>query len=116
MLVKILSPATHLHSAVLLSICCLCYLNLKMIIIPNLVNLSGAENFRSASLSSRDYVKTQEPFAIGYQLSAFVNTTFAHVMATGGTKPIKFCKYQSFILCNRLFKVAGEDRSATNGK
>ena len=28
---------------------------------PNLVNLYGAENFRSASLSSRDYVRHENP-------------------------------------------------------
>ena len=37
---------------------------------PNLVNLSGAENFRSASLSSRDYVtyKNRSLLVINYHL------------------------------------------------
>ena len=70
-----------------------------------LVNLSRAENFRSASLSSRDYVrhKNRSLLVINYLL------LLARVLSNMTTKPIKFCKYQSSILCNRLFKCGLSD-------
>ena len=45
-----------------------------------------------------------KPLAIGYQLSSTVSMTFAYVVSNRTTKFITFCKYQSSLLCNGLFK------------
>ena len=67
---------------------------------PNLVNLSWAENFRSASLSSRDYVRHNNPLLLVISYLLLLASLSHMCWATGGTKPIKFCKYWNSILCN----------------
>ena len=72
---------------------------------PNLVNLYGAENLRTASLSSRDYVRHKNPLllTINYLL-LLACMTKARVLSNRTTKPMKFCKYQCSVLCHWLFK------------
>ena len=71
---------------------------------PNLVNLYGAEIFRSTSLSSRDFVRHKNPSLLVINYSVIVSTTKVRVLSNRTTKPMKFCKYQCSILCHRLFK------------
>ena len=69
------------------------------------MNLSGAENVRSDSLSSGDHGTHNSRFLFGHELSAILSTTFAHALSDWTTKIIKFCKFQSSISCTGCLSV-----------